>query len=298
MTLDQLRIFVAVAEREHVTRAAEALNLVQSAVSSAVSAIEGRHAVKLFHRVGRGIELTETGRLFLGEARAVLARAARAELVLAELSGLRRGTLSIQASQTIASDWLPRYLVAFRRAYPEITLNLTVGNTTQAAAAVREGGAELGFVEGALDDPALTSTTVAEDQLMLLVAPDHPWARRSELSLDELAEGSWVLREPGSGTRSAFEESLAQRGFNPTRLTVMLELPSNEAVRSAVEAGGGATVLSACVAAASLKAETLCHVPFDLPKRAYRMLRHKERYRSRAADALLDLIKAAPARTA
>ncbi len=194
MTLDQLRIFVAVAEREHVTRAAEALNLVQSAVSSAVSAIEGRHAVKLFHRVGRGIELTEAGRLFLGEARAVLARAARAELVLAELSGLRRGTLSIQASQTIASDWLARYLVAFRRAYPEITLNLTVGNTAQAAAAVRDGGVELGFVEGALDDPALTSTTVAEDQLMLLVAPDHPWVRRSELSLDELAEGSWVLR--------------------------------------------------------------------------------------------------------
>ncbi|POR40432.1 LysR substrate-binding domain-containing protein, partial [Methylobacterium sp. V23] len=164
-------------------------------------------------------------------------------------------------------------------------------------AAVREGAAELGFVEGTLDDPALASTTVAEDQLMLLVAPGHPWARRSEMSLDELAEGSWVLREPGSGTRSAFEETLAQRGFAPTRLTVMLELPSNEAVRAAVEADGGATVLSASVAAASLRAETLCHVPFDLPKRAFRMLRHKERYRSRAADALLDLIKAAPTKT-
>lgn len=297
MTLDQLRIFVAVAEREHVTRAAEALNLAQSAVSSAVSIIEGRHAIKLFHRVGRGIELTEAGRIFLAEARAVLARAASAELVLAELSGLRRGTLSLQASQTIASHWLPRYLVAFRRAYPEITLNLMVGNTAQAAAAVREGAAELGFVEGELDDPALASTTVAEDQLMLLVAPGHPWAKRSELSLDELAEGSWVLREPGSGTRSAFEETLSQRGFASTRLTVMLELPSNEAVRAAVEADGGATVLSTSVAAASLKAETLCHVPFELPKRAFRMLRHKERYRSRAADALLGLIKAAPART-
>lgn len=296
MTLDQLRIFVAVAEREHVTRAAEALNLAQSAVSSAVNIIEGRHAIKLFHRVGRGIELTEAGRIFLNEARAVLARAASAELVLAELSGLRRGTLSLQASQTIASHWLPRFLVAFRRAYPEITLTLTVGNTAQAAAAVREGAAELGFVEGALDDPTLASTTVAEDQLMLLVAPGHPWARRSDLSLDDLAEGSWVLREPGSGTRSAFEETLAQRGFAPTCLTVMLELPSNEAVRAAVEADGGATVLSASVAAASLRAETLCHVPFDLPKRAFRMLRHKERYRSRAADALLDLIKAAPAR--
>ncbi len=86
MTLDQLRIFVAVAERQHVTRAAEALNLVQSAVSAAINALETRHAVKLFHRVGRGIELTEAGSVFFGEARAVLARAQAAELVLANLS--------------------------------------------------------------------------------------------------------------------------------------------------------------------------------------------------------------------
>ena len=92
MTLDQLRIFVAVAERQHVTRAAEALNLAQSAVSAAVSTLEGRHGTKLFHRVGRGIALTQAGTLFLGEARAVLARAAAAELALAELGGLTRGS--------------------------------------------------------------------------------------------------------------------------------------------------------------------------------------------------------------
>ncbi len=139
MTLDQLRIFVAVAERQHVTRAAEALNLVQSAVSAAINALESRHAVKLFHRVGRGIELTEAGGVFLGEARAVLARAQAAELVLADLSGMRRGTLAIQASQTIASHWLPRHLVAFRAAYPDIVLRLGIGNTAEAAEAVRAG---------------------------------------------------------------------------------------------------------------------------------------------------------------
>ncbi len=178
MTLDQLRIFVAVAERQHVTRAAEALNLVQSAVSTAIANIEGRHATKLFHRVGRGIELTEAGRMFLVEARAVLARAEAAELVLADLSGLRRGTLALFASQTIASDWLPRHLVAFRRAYPEIAIRLAVGNTTDAADAVRAGQAELGFVEGALDDPTLASTTIAQDKLVLVVAPNHPFAGR------------------------------------------------------------------------------------------------------------------------
>ena len=109
MTLEQLRVFVAVAERQHVTRAAEALNLAQSAVSSAIAGLEARHEVKLFNRVGRGIELTQAGTLFLAEARAVLARAESAELVLSELGGLERGTLVVQASQTIASFWLPRH---------------------------------------------------------------------------------------------------------------------------------------------------------------------------------------------
>nr|MDA8248863.1 LysR family transcriptional regulator [Rhodospirillales bacterium] len=128
MTLEQLRVFVAVAERQHVTRAAEALHLAQSAVSAAVAALEARHGTKLFHRVGRGIELTEAGSLFLAEARAVLARAEAAELMLSELAGLRRGTLRVQASQTIASYWLPRHLVAFRRAHPGIDVRLSIGN--------------------------------------------------------------------------------------------------------------------------------------------------------------------------
>jgi len=152
MTLEQLRVFVAVAERQHVTRAAETLNIAQSAVSSSIAALEGRHGAKLFHRVGRGIELTEAGALFLVEARAVLARAESAELVLSELGGLKRGALSVYASQTIASYWLPRHLVAFHRSYPGVAIRLSIGNTSQAAAAVRGGGADLGFVEGEVEE--------------------------------------------------------------------------------------------------------------------------------------------------
>ncbi len=108
MILEQLRVFVAVAERQHVTRAAEALNIAQSAASASIATLEGRHDAKLFHRVGRGTELTEAGTLFLAEVCAVLARAEAAELVLSEPGGPKRGTLIVQASQTIASYWLPR----------------------------------------------------------------------------------------------------------------------------------------------------------------------------------------------
>ncbi len=292
MTLEQLRVFVAVAERQHVTRAAEALNLAQSAVSAAIAALEARHAIKLFHRVGRGIALTDTGVAFLVEARAVLARAAAAELVLAELGGLKRGTLSLQASQTIASYWLPRHLVAFRRAHPGIDIRLCIGNTAQVAAAVHEGTAELGFVEGAVDDPALTSRLVARDQLVVVVAPNHPWATQDSLTAEALAQGEWVLREPGSGTRSVFEAALEDFGVACTSLRVALELPSNEAVRAAVEAGMGATALSASVAASSLEAGLLHQVKLVLPERDFHVLSHVGRYRTQAADALLRLIGA------
>jgi len=133
MTLEQIRIFVAVAERRHVTRAARALNLAQSAASHAIAALEARLDTQLFDRVGRRIELTEAGRVFLAEARAVLARAEMAELALSEFGSLKRGTLSVQASQTIASYWLPRRLVAFRRAFPQITVRLAIGNTARVA---------------------------------------------------------------------------------------------------------------------------------------------------------------------
>src|SRR3984957_4498360 len=155
MTLEQLRIFVAVAECEHVTRVAEALRLTQSAVSASIAALESRYAVALFDRVGRRIELNAAGRLFLGEARPVLARADAAELALSEMSGLKRGTLNVHASQTIASYWLSPRLVAFRAAYPKIEVKLAVGNTAQTAKAVIDGTAELGFVEGGVDTPAI-----------------------------------------------------------------------------------------------------------------------------------------------
>jgi DNA-binding transcriptional LysR family regulator len=294
MTLEQLRVFVAVAERQHVTRAAEALAIAQSAVSASIAALEGRHGAKLFNRVGRGIELTEAGALFLGEARAVLARAESAELVLSELGDLKRGVLSVHASQNIAGYWLPHHLVAFRRSYPGVAIRLSMSNTNQAAAAVRGGEADLGFVDGEVDDPSLVSETVARDQLVIVVGAEHPWSEAKGLGMDDLLGVDWVLREAGSGTRSGFEHALEARGLSFHKLRVALELPSNEAVRAAAEAGIGTAVISASVAAPSIEAGLLRQADFQLPERCYYALRHVERYRSRAAQALMDIVRGLP----
>ncbi len=298
MTLEQLRLFVAVAERQHVTRAAQALGLAQSAVSHAVAALERGCDVRLFHRVGRGVVLSEAGAVLLDEARAILARVGAAEAALAEFGTLGRGRLAIHASQTIAGYWLPRHLVAFRAAHPGVALSLAVGNTAQVAEAVRAGTAELGFVEGAVEEPALEAVVVARDRLLLVVGPAHPWAGRARVSPDELADTEWVLREAGSGTRSVFEAALAGFGVAAGTLAVALSLPSNEAVRAAVEAGLGATVISASVAAPGLEAGLLVRVGLDLPDRAYVALRHRERHASHAARALLSLVGVAGGRKA
>lgn len=287
MTLEQLRIFVAVAEKQHVTQAASELNLTQSATSAAVAALEARYGVKLFDRIGRGIVLTQTGRDFLGEARAVLARAKAAAQVLNDLAGLKRGSLTIAASQTVANYWLPGRIQAFHAAHPDIDLRITIANTEQVARAVHEGSADLEFVEGEVEDASLAVSRIDGNSLVVVVGMKHPWVGRTRITPKDLLTTAWVLREHGSGTRSMFEAALRKYGIRFSDLRIALELPSNEAVRAALESGDCATAISDLVVAQSLAARTLHRVKIDLPRRSFYVLRHKERYASHVEKALI-----------
>lgn len=285
MTLEQLRIFLEVARLQHVTRASETLHLTQSAVSAALAALEAQHGVPLFDRVGRGIVLNEAGRMFMPLAGAVLRRASEAENWLAELRGGEVGTLRLQASQTVATYFLPSHLIRFQRLHPRVTLNFIQGNTATVAAAVRSGETDLGIVEGRVDNHGLRQTTVGGDRLVLLVGASHSWRQHPHLSATALAAADWVLREAGSGTRALFDEALQGHCINP--VTPMLELPSNEACIAAVETGHGATVLSEHAAAPHCAAGRVFEVPFSFPERAFTALSHSERSLSRAAENFL-----------
>ena len=290
MTLEQLRIFIAVAERGHMTQAAQALNVTQSAASAAVAALEARHGVLLFDRVGRRLELSEAGRLFLPEAKAVLAQSASAGRVLDDLAGLERGQVRIAASQTVASYWLPPYLAAFAAARPAIDLSLSVGNTQRVAAAVVDGSADLGFVEGMVDSPVLQRLVVGHDRLSLYAAPDHPLAAKA-VGVADLKAEQWIIREPGSGTRSAFEAALAKQGVDFASLAVLLELPSNEAVLAAVASSLALTAVSDLAAAPQVAAGALARLAFDVVERPFQLLRHRERVASRASTAFMALVQ-------
>ncbi len=291
MTLEQLRIFVAVAERGHMTRAAAALNLTQSAASAAVAALEARYGVKLFDRVGRGLALSEAGAAFLPEAKAVLARAAAAAQALDDLVGLKRGRLTIHASQTIASYWLPRRLARFAEAHAGVTLDVHVGNTAQVARAVLEGEAELGFVEGRVEGGALVHRRLGADRLAVVAAANHPLAVGARApSVADLLAADWVLREEGSGTRSEFERALAEAGMDPAALKVRLALPSNEAVLAAAASGEMLSAVSEIAAAPMIAAGRVTALAFGLPERAFELLTHKDRRRSRAGEAFLAMV--------
>ena len=285
MTLEQLRIFVAVAEREHVTRAAQALNLTQSAVSSAIGALEARHGVVLFNRIGRRVALTAAGKLFLDEARTLLRASLRAEKVLADLGDLSAGAVSVAASQTIGNYWLPERLARFLADHPGVAVRLVIGNTEEVAALTASGDIDFGLVEGEIRHAALEAERIDQDELAAVAAPDM--VARIETGALTLAQAPWVAREKGSGTRAAFEQALRQIAPELDDRPPALELPSNEAVMSAVAAGAGVTVVSRLVASPYLRSGALRPLSATLPSRPFFVLRHREVYLSRAALALL-----------
>lgn len=290
MTLEQLRIFVAVAQHQHVTHAARELDLTQSATSAAIAALENRYATKLFDRIGRRIALTEAGRLFLVEAKAVLSQSSAAEIALSDVAGLKRGSLKLAASQTVGNYWLPKLIHQFRSCYSGIALGLTLGNTETVAVEVHEATADLGFIEGVVNDPMLSVRSIAEDSLVLIVAPSHRWAKVPPLGPQEFCSVPWVCRELGSGTRAMLEVALPVFGVQLKDLNIAFELPTNEAICAAIEAGAGAAVVSRFVAERALASGSLAAVDVSLPKRSFAVLRHKQRYVTRASEAFYNMV--------
>lgn len=286
MTLDQLRIFVAVAERGHMTRAAALLGMSQSAVSASIRLMERQYGVRLFDRVGRNIELAQAGRRFLPEAKAVLERAAEATHVLENAAQKVMGSLSVAASQTIAGYWLPRRLAAFHEAHPAVRLNVSIGNTQQVETSVLDGTADIGLVEGRTRSDLLRRVRVDTDELTMVVGAAHAAVALRDDGRPDLTTLRWIVREAGSGTREALEDLAQVDGLTLDDLRVFLVLPSNEAIRQVVEAGAGATIISSLVVDGAVEEGRLRRVPVELPHRDFASITHRDRSPSQALLAL------------
>jgi molybdate transport repressor ModE-like protein len=239
--LDSLALLLEIAVAGSLGRAAAAHGISQPAVSARVRTMEGLVGVPLVDRSARGSSLTPAGALVAGWARDVLAAAEILDAGITSLRSSSQQRLRVAASMTIAEHLLPRWLVRLAAARPETAVSLDAMNSRQVELAVLSGRVDLGFVEGPEVGEGLADEVVAEDRLVVVVAPGHPWARRRRVDAAELAATRLVQREPASGTRAALEAALA--AYEPMAVPV-LELSTSSAVSAAAAAGAGPAVLS------------------------------------------------------
>jgi len=303
MTLDQLRIFLAVSEHLHFTRAAEALYITQPAVSAAIQSIEQEYSVKLFHRIGRHIEITEAGKLLQIEAQKVIDQVALTERGLRELNELQRGELRLGSSLTIGNYWLPDKISNFKRQYPGIFVNCTLANAEEICAGTATGLFDLGLVTGEVKaslKSLLEQEVVGSDRLQIVVGKSHPWFERSEISLEELSTTDWVMRESGSGAQQMFEQALQSWGINPIDLNVILVLSSSEMVKAVVESGVGAAALPELMVKKELQILSLRSLKVKDNRKGYKVsaeivqpvlkLKHKQRFQTRISKAFEQML--------
>ncbi len=240
-TIQALAVFVAILDHGTMTHAAEVEGIAQPAISSHVRNLERYFGVALLERSGGRVRPTPSGELVAGYARQVLAIVDGLDGAVEDLHHLRRGRLSIGASATVAETWLPRILGFYRRAHPHIELEVSIGNSERVLNDVRQRRVGFGVI-GRLDpDPDMQAHAVFRDTLRLFAANDHTLHARDSLRLADLAQETFVFREPGSATREFMLNCLAGQGFMPGSV---IQLGSNEAVKRAVAAGLGVGILS------------------------------------------------------
>lgn len=239
--LGSLEVFVAVADHGSLSAAARALGVAQPSASAALRRLERRTGVPLVTRSASGTALTAAGTRLLARARAVLHASDELEAAAAAERAQHAGRVVVAASMTIAEHLAPGWIAA--RGRDEAAVELVVANSRDVARAVLDGRADLGFVEGPDVDEALASRVVGTDELVVVVAPTHPWARRRRpVTATELATTPLALREAGSGTRSTLERALAAAGAPAPHDAD--HLGSTVAVKTLVRAGRHAAVLS------------------------------------------------------
>ncbi len=287
-TLRQLEIFVAVANAGSVSRAAEQLALSQSAASTALGELERAYEQILFDRVGKRLVLNDTGQWLLPRALELLARAHELEEQLGTDQSI--GNLRLGASLTIG-NYLATLLVAdFLQQHPASRVQLVVQNSATIIEQVARYELDLGLIEGDMSHPDVVVTPWLQDELVVFAAPEHPLAKKKSVSLAQVLQENWILREAGSGTRSTFERALGPRR---SELKVRLELEHTEAIKRAVEAGLGLSCISRLALRDAFRRGSL--VPIRLPElqlqRQFYMVQHKNKYLTSGIRSLMAHIR-------
>jgi DNA-binding transcriptional LysR family regulator len=262
MNLYHLRVFLAVAEHEHITRASGELYLSQPAVTKIIQSLEHETGLELIERHGRRIVLTDAGRLLHGYARRLFALEREMEDALAALHDAGVGEIYLAANTTMGVYLLPPVVARFRTHYPKVGLHITILNSHEIIEQILNWEVDFGLVEGdpSMLPPELFSEVFTQDELVLVVAPSHHWSGLSELTIDRLAPGELLLREKGSGIRESVDHIFLEHGL---QIQPLLTLPDNEAIKQMAINGVGAAIVSALAVQRELAAGALARIPIS-----------------------------------
>lgn len=276
ITLRQLEVFAEVLKSGSTTQASQRLALSQSAVSAALTDLEGQLGVQLFDRVGKRLVVNEHGRLLYPRALAALEQASEIEQLFREANGAIR----VFASSTIGNYILPEVIAHYRRDFPELPLELSVGNSQDVITAVADFRVDIGLIEGPCHAAEIIAEPWLEDELVVFAPPSSPLLQ-SEVTLEALAAAPWILRERGSGTREIVDYLLLS---HLPQFQLGMELGNSEAIKHAVRHGLGISCLSRRVITEQLETGTLMEVPLPLPRlvRTLWRIHHRQKHLSSA----------------
>jgi DNA-binding transcriptional LysR family regulator len=271
VTLTQLVAFLTVVRRGSVTAAAEELVVTQPSVSAAVNALERELGVRLTERAGRTVRPTAAGAAYAPYAADVLGLLEQGQRAAREAADAHPHTLRISAVTTAGEYLVPQLIQAFRERRPEVEISLDVGNRELVFQRVLDHKVDVAVTGRIPDDERLVGRDFADNEFVLITAAGDPLARRRSVAMEELGMRPWLLREPGSGTRTLVEEFLASRGIAPTKLT----LGSNGAIKQAARAGLGIAIQSRAAVELELKLGLLDTITprGGLPQRRWHVVR-------------------------
>lgn len=289
----RLQVFHAVARLLSFTKAAETLHMTQPAVTFQVRQLEEQFNTRLFDRTHNRISLTDAGQRVYAYADRIFALYTEMEQAVRELTGEISGALIIGASTTIAEYMLPTLLGDFNARYPEVSIHLKVSNSEGIVSLVENNSIDLGVVEAPVGNKNLVVETCKQDELVVIMPPGHPLAGAGSLTFARVLEYPFICREEGSGTREVIGDYLARLKCGSGGLKVAMELGSPEAVKGAVEAGMGVSVVSRATVQKELRLGTLVIRTLDPPLlRPFSFVHQRQKFKLRVMEELLAFARA------
>ncbi len=288
----RLQVFHTVARLLSFTKAAETLHMTQPAVTFQIRQLEEYFNTRLFDRTHNRITLTEAGQKLFEFSDRIFDLYAEMENAVREITGSINGTLTIGASTTIAEYMLPTLLGDFKRRYPEVEIHLRVSNSDGIVSMVENNSIDLGVVESAVANKNLVVEHCKRDQLVAIAPPTHPLAALETITIEHVLGFPFICREEGSGTREVINAYLEQQPAVRPTLKIAMELGSPEAVKCAVEANMGVSIVSLATVQKELKLGTLVTIPLDPPLyRPFSFVHQRQKFKLRVMQELLNFAR-------